>query len=136
MAGLSFTQAGLGLCHALSHSLGGRYHVPHGRLNAILLPAVMEQNPTPKYAALARLAGLEGQSNTIAARNLRTALTRLRKGLGLPATLAQAGIEPSRLRQDTEAIVTATLADPCCQTNPIPVTPSMVREVLREVGGG
>lgn len=136
MAGLAFTQAGLGLCHALSHSLGGRYHVPHGRLNAILLPAVMEQNHTAKYAVLARLAGLEGQSDTIAARNLRTALIRLRKGLGLPATLVQAGIEPSRLRQDTEAIVTATLADPCCQTNPVPVTPCMVRQVLREVGSG
>ena len=136
MAGLSFTQAGLGLCHAMSHSLGGRYHVPHGRLNAILLPAVMGQNNVPKYAALARMAGLEGQSDTIAARNLRTALIRLRKGLGLPATLAQAGISPSQLRQDTESIITATLADPCCQTNPIPVTPCMVREVLREVGGG
>ncbi len=136
MAGLSFTQAGLGLCHALSHSLGGRYHLPHGRLNAILLPAVMGQNSMPKYALLARMAGLEGQSDTIAARNLRTALIRLRKGLQLPATLAQAGIEPSRLRQDTEAIVTATLADPCCQTNPVPVTPSMVRQVLKEVGGG
>ena len=135
MAGLAFTQAGLGLCHALSHSLGGRYHLPHGRLNAILLPSVMARNPQQKYAALARLVGLEGQSDTMAARNLRNALVSLRKGLGLPSTLAQAGICPERLRQDTPALISATLADPCCQTNPVPVTAPMVQDILREVGG-
>ena len=135
MAGLAFTQAGLGLCHALSHSLGGRYHLPHGRLNAILLPAVMARNPQQKYAALARLVGLEGQSDTIAARNLRNALVSLRKNLDLPATLTQAGICPDRLRQDTPALIAATLADPCCKTNPVPVTAPMVQDILREVGG-
>ena len=44
MAGLAFSQAGLGLCHAASHALGGRFHIPHGRLNAILLPAVISLN--------------------------------------------------------------------------------------------
>ncbi len=135
MAGLAFTQAGLGLCHAMAHSLGGRFHIPHGRLNAILLPAVMTQNSTPKYAALARLAGLEGQADTIAARNLRTALIGLRKGLGLPATLAQAGIQPGDVRRETSAIITAALDDPCCRTNPVPVTADMARSVLREVTG-
>ena len=59
MAGMSFTQAGLGLCHAMSHSLGGMFHVPHGRLNAILLPAVIGCNAhvaSKKYAELARAA--------------------------------------------------------------------------------
>jgi alcohol dehydrogenase class IV len=135
MAGLAFTQAGLGLCHAMAHSLGGRYHLPHGRLNAILLPAVMARSGTTKYAALARLAGLEGQADTIAARNLRTTLIGLRKGLGLPATLAQAGVNPVEVRHDADAIVTATLDDPCCKTHPVPVTPAMVREILQEVTG-
>ena len=44
MAGMAFSQAGLGLCHAIAHSLGGMFHVPHGRLNAILLPLVLEFN--------------------------------------------------------------------------------------------
>ena len=44
MAGLAFTHGGLGLCHAMSHALGGAFHLPHGRLNAMLLPAVIGCN--------------------------------------------------------------------------------------------
>ena len=57
MAGMAFTQAGLGLCHAMAHSLGGMFHVPHGQLNAVLLPSVVATNAhvaTGKYAQLAR----------------------------------------------------------------------------------
>ncbi len=135
MAGLAFTQAGLGLCHGLSHSLGGRFHIPHGRLNAILLPAVMARTPAQKYAELARRAGLESLSDTVAARNLRTALIGLRKGIGLPATLAQTGVCPDAVRKQTAEIVAATLADPCCKTSPVPVTAELVKEILQEVTG-
>ena len=134
-AGLAFTTAGLGLCHALSHSLGGQLHLPHGRLNAIVLPAVLSRGGSKKYAALARLAGLEGQSDNIALRNLVNALTRLRRDLGLPATLSQAGIAPERVRQAEGRIVEAAMADPCVQTEPLKVTPCLVREILREVTG-
>ena len=135
MAGLAFTQAGLGLCHAMAHALGGMLHLPHGRLNAILLPAVMEVNASvcgSRYAALARRAGLEGRSDTIAIRNLRNALLRLRRELKLPGTLAEAG---ARLPADREMLVKAVLADPCCKTNPMPVTEEAVRQVLHQVEG-
>ena len=135
MAGLAFTQAGLGLCHALSHALGGAYHLPHGRLNAIALPAVMECNArvcAHRYADLARRSGLEGRSDTMAVRALRTALLRLRKQLGLPGSLAEAGV---RL-EITEDLVSAVLADPCCKTNPLPVTAPLVRELLEKVAHG
>lgn len=51
MAGVAFSQSGLGLCHAIAHVLGGRFHIAHGRLNAILLPAVVEHN-TAAYGAM------------------------------------------------------------------------------------
>ena len=95
MAGISFSRAGLGLCHAMSHSLGARFHVPHGRLNAILLPAVIGSNGAccqKKYAVLARAAGMSGSSDGVALRNLRSGLVRLRRELNLPATLAAAGV--------------------------------------------
>ena len=138
MAGMAFTQAGLGLCHAMAHSLGGAFHVPHGRLNAILLPAVIETNAHvagDKYAQLARLSGLGGSARTVGVRNLKNGLVRLRKELGLPATLAQAGIDPKAVWRKSAELVNATLADPCCTTNPMKVEDFMVRRILEEVTG-
>ena len=138
MAGMAFTQAGLGLCHALSHSLGGVFHVPHGRLNAILLPAVIGTNAhvaAGRYAVLARAAGLGGSADTVAVRNLRSALVRLRSDLKLPGTLQAAGIAPRELWENMERIVKATLEDPCCATNPLTVEDFMVRRILEEVTG-
>ena len=138
MAGIAFSQAGLGLCHAMSHSLGGMYHVPHGRLNAILLPAVVELNAsaaTAKYAKLARAAGISGAADMVAVRNLRNTLIRLRRDLGLPETLTQAGVSPRLLRGKVEAVVQTTLQDPCCKTNPVEVEDFMVRRVLEAVAG-
>jgi len=138
MAGMAFTQAGLGLCHAMAHSLGGMFHVPHGRLNAILLPAVVSCNAHKageKYATLARAAGLGGSADTVAVRNLKNGLIRLRTELKLPATLAQAGVDPRQVWYSTDKIVEATLSDPCCETNPMAVEGFMVRQVLEEVMG-
>ena len=138
MAGMAFTQAGLGLCHALSHSLGGVFHVPHGRLNAILLPAVIGTNAhvaAGRYAVLARAAGLGGSADTVAVRNLRSALVRLRSDLKLPGTLQAAGIAPRELWGNMDRIVQATLEDPCCATNPLTVEDFMVRRILEEVTG-
>jgi len=138
MAGLSFTEAGLGLCHAMSHALGGFFHVPHGRLNAILMPSVLGCNAHAvgsKYAELARAAGLGGSADTIALRNLKNGLIRLRKELGLPETLAKAGVDPRTLWANVGSIVKAVLSDPCCGSNPVPVDDFMVRRILEEVAG-
>ena len=138
MAGMAFTQAGLGICHALAHSLGGELHIPHGRLNAILLPAVVTANgekAREKYAAVSRAAGLGGSADAVAVRNLRSGLVRLRRQLKLPQNLVQAGIDPRLLRQKQDKILSAALADPCCATNPVPVTRQLLQSVLEEVTG-
>ena len=138
MAGLAFTQAGLGLCHAMSHALGGQFHIPHGRLNAVLLPTVVAVNAEvagAKYADLARKIGLGGANDAMGVRNLKNALIRLRTALKLPSSLVQAGINAGEIRIKTDAIVRAVLNDPCCATNPMTVTEEMVRSALREVTG-
>ena len=138
MAGIAFTESGLGLCHALSHSLGGMFHVPHGRLNAILLPAVVSCNAHAagkQYAEMARYAGLGGSADTVAVRNLRSGLMRLRRELSLPETLAQAGIDPRMLWRNSAVIVEAALKDPCCASNPVTADAFLVRRILEEVAG-
>ena len=138
LAGMAFSQSGLGLCHAMAHVLGARFHIPHGRLNAILLPAVISSNAPAaqqKYARLARAAGLGGSADTIALRNLKNGLIRLRKDLSLPQTLSQAGAAPAQVWAATGEIVEAVLADPCCKTNPVSVEDFQIRRVLEEVTG-
>ena len=113
MAGMAFNAAGLGISHALAHVLGGRLHLPHGRLNAILLPHVITFNaadPTAarKYAKLARLCALSPSP-----RALSGAVGRMLAALKLPRTLAV---------EDIPSAAAAALADPCAATNPrVPV---------------
>ncbi len=138
MAGMAFSSAGLGLCHAIAHALGGEFHKPHGRLGAILLPAVIECNAEAalrRYATLSRRLGFSMGSDQVALRALKNALLRLRRELGLPGTLAELGIEAALVAQETDTLVAAALADPCCATNPVKPQAHHVRRILGEVSG-
>ena len=138
MAGIAFSQAGLGICHAISHSLGGEFHIAHGRLNAILLPAVIDCNASScaqRYAQLARQANLSCGSDHMALRALKNAILRLRRNLKLPENLYQAGICTVDLQNKMEILVDAALSDPCCQTNPVAVEKSMIHRIINEVAG-
>ncbi len=138
MAGMAFSSAGLGLCHAIAHALGGEFHLPHGRLNAILLPAVLDCNAEAagrRYAQLARRLNLSTGADPIALRALKSTLLRLRRELGLPATLAEAGIHPTQVEQKTDALVSAALSDPCCATNPVKPQAQHIRRIINEVTG-
>ncbi len=138
MAGLAFSQAGLGLCHAASHALGGAFHLPHGRINAILLPAVISLNAPAvgkKYAALSVNAGFGGAATNMGVRNLKNALIRLRRELKLPGTLADGGVSPAALREQRGKLVETILQDPCCETNPVKVDKALVVRLINEVAG-
>ena len=138
MAGIAFSSAGLGLCHAMAHALGGEFHIPHGRLNAILLPAIIDINnagANHRYADLAKRLGFGTGADSMALRNLKNALIRLRKGLDLPENLQQAGIDPAILKANMDHLIEAALNDACCKTNPVKVEASMVRKVLEAVMG-
>ena len=127
LAGISFNGAGLGICHSLAHTLGGRCHVPHGRLNAMLLPHVMAFNAVhggeaaEKYGRLAKLCALPPNFRSLAA-----ALGRLRQSLGMPDRLA---VEKGAL----PALAAAALADVCTPGNPRPVSQGDLMALLKEV---
>ena len=138
MAGMAFSQSGLGMCHALAHSLGGLFHIPHGRLNAILLPEVIACNASVaagEYAKLARQAGLGGSADTIGVRNLRNSLIRLRKELHMPATLKEAGVDPRAVWHHRDRLVETALKDPCMETNPVRGEAFLMGRVLEAVTG-
>ena len=136
MAGLAFDHAGLGVCHALAHALGGAFHVAHGKLGGVLLPAVLSFNGEAclhRYADLARSAGLEGATERLLLRHLIDAVSRLRSLLRLPATLREAGIPGEALDAALDALTTAALADPCLRTNPRPASREDLKAILRRV---
>lgn len=125
LAGMAFDSAGLGICHSLSHALGGRLHVPHGRVNGILLPYVIEKNAenpaaARKYATLAKLWGLSPT-----ARSLAGAVRRLNRRLGLPEGLSGA--------VDAAAVAADALQDRCTADNPRAFTQSELEQLVREV---
>lgn len=133
LAGIAFNSAGLGLCHALAHALGGAFPVPHGRLNSLLLPAVISFNAASPSAAkkYARLAGLCGLTGT--PRALSAALARLRHSLGGPDTLAACGVDKAALEEKLDPLAAAALADRCVEGNPIRPTEGEIRDILRSV---
>lgn len=136
MAGMAFSRSGLGLCHALSHALGGAFHVAHGRLNAILLPGVIQYNAregVQAYGELAQALGCSAQA--LGAKRLQAQLKALRAQLGLPENLAQAGILPGQLEGQLDRILEAALEDPCCAANPVVPRSGQVRELLLEAMG-
>ena len=129
MAGIAFDNAGLGACHALSHALGGAFHLAHGRLNGILLPHIVEFNaqeqPLP-YSRLAAFCALNGP------RGLIFALQRLRRQLQLPATLTEAGLSRQEVLAAADSISKAAANDPCAASNPRPVSQEAFSQLLRK----
>lgn len=127
LAGIAFNAAGLGVCHAMAHAMGAKVHAPHGRVNAILLPQVIEANaqhpPTAKrYAQLARLCGLSPNY-----RSLSGALRRLGRRLGIPERL------PGPV--DLAQVAADAMKDPCMAVNVKPFTAREVEALLKGVVG-
>ena len=133
LAGLAFNAAGLGLCHSLAHSLGGKFHVPHGRLNALIFPHVLTYNAAGRETAAkyAHLAGLCGLAPT--PRALSAGWSRLRARLGLPDRLAACGVEAKKLHAALDELAAAALGDLCAPSNPRRPSAEDVRALLKEL---
>ncbi len=144
MAGIAFNSASLGLNHAMAHNLGAKLHLPHGRVNAILLPEIIEFNSgvksfsctdindcAQKYAQIAKLIGFEGNNAKILVRKLISEIKKLISKLGLPSNFAQCKVK--LLDGDIDKITDGTLADSCINTNPVKVKRENVAEILKKL---
>ncbi len=138
LTGLALDSTGYGLCRAMENSLGIVFGLSRGKLSGILLPAIIGCNGHAagrRYAELSRAAGMGGSREEIATGNLKTGLVRLRRELGLPGTLVQAGVDLRRIWNNSKRIVDLTLEDSACRNNPVMVDDFLVRRILDEVTG-
>ena len=114
LAGMSFTNALLGIVHSMAHQLGGMFGVPHGRANAILMPNVMRYNShaTGKYRGLAQAIGKRSAEEFI------SAVEALRKLVGVENSLREYGIDENLWREKLDTISQNAFNDPCTGCNP------------------
>lgn len=131
LAGMAFNEASLGVNHALAHVIGGRLGVPHGRINSILLPHVVEYNAdfgeygqkefttaAQKYAYLAHLVGCGGSSIRVGVRNLIHEIEKLQKLMKMPQRLKDCQLNVALDGAVRQEIAQLALADNCLATNP------------------
>jgi len=120
VAGMGFSNVGLGLVHGMAHPLGAFYNVPHGVANAILLPTIMAWNADytgEKYRDIARAMGVKGvesMSLSQARHAAVEAVEQLCRDVGIPASLRDVGLKT----EDIPALAQAALDDVCTGGNP------------------
>lgn len=120
IAGMGFSNVGLGLVHGMAHPLSAWYNIPHGVACASLLPSVMKYNKEytgEKYREIAKALKVENvDSLTLEeARNAACeAIDQLSKDVGIPATISELGVK----KEDIESIAKDALADVCTPGNP------------------
>ena len=119
IAGMGFSNVGLGIVHSMAHGLGALYDTPHGVANAIILPVVMEYNAEytgEKYREIARAMGVEGVDAMTQAEYLKAAVDAVRKlsqDVGIPADLKAIVKE-----EDVQFLAESAYADACRPGNP------------------
>ncbi len=120
VAGMGFSNVGLGIVHSMAHPLGAVYDTPHGVANAIILPTVMEYNAPAtgeKYREIARAMGVEGVDAMSQEEYRKAAVAAVRKlseDVGIPAKLTDIGVKA----EDLQFLSESALADACTGGNP------------------
>ena len=119
VAGMGFSNVGLGIVHSMAHALGAVYDTPHGVANAILLPTVMEYYAPAtgeKYREIARAMGVEGVDQMSQEEYRRAAVEAVKKlsqDVGIPADLKEIAKE-----EDVQFLAESAYADACRPGNP------------------
>lgn len=134
IAGMAFSNVGLGLVHGMAHPLGSLFDIPHGVANAILLPSVMRFNMEcclDKYPAIARAMGIDttGMSAEEASIAACDAVTALAVKVGIPRHLSEFGITEN----DIPRLAEQALSDVCTPGNPREVTLSEIVNIYKQI---
>lgn len=153
IAGMAFTNAFLGINHSLAHKLGGEFHIPHGRANAVLLPYVIEYNaqkPTKfvafpkyetfiadkKYAEIAKFIGLPASSAEEGVESLINAVKALMKELNMPMTIAECKVDSRKFNAKVAELADKAFEDQCTTANPrLPLVTELEKLYMQAYNG-
>jgi len=150
LAGLAFNSASLGLNHGMAHQLGARFHIPHGRANAILLPYIIEYNSgvtltnrsqkeypscVRKYCNLARILGVSNMNEVTTIRALISYLHFLNAEMGIPSKVSEAcpKLSETEYLAALDDMAVAALADSCTATNPRTPSHEEIVEIFKKI---
>lgn len=143
LAGMAFENAGLGIVHSLSHAIGGTFPVPHGRLNTLLMPWVIEFNagdmplsgeatPTAvRYAQLGQILGATHPAVRNRVLGFVSMIKQLRRDLMMPEKISEAGVVSAEFAAAIPDLARTALGDRCTPTNPRGVTAEDLEGLLR-----
>lgn len=149
IAGMAFTNAFLGICHSLAHKIGAEFHLPHGRINAILLPYIIKYNSEmpskfvsfpkyeyfiadKKYAQIAKKIGLEASNTEQGIESLINKVKELNKMLKIPCCFKDAGIDEEEFKHKIDIIADRAFEDQCTTANPrVPLVEEM-KKILND----
>lgn len=134
IAGMAFSNVGLGVVHGMAHPLGAIFDIPHGVANALLLPTIMEFNmpaTLDKYVEIAKAMNVyaAGMSKEEAAQAAVKAVKELSLRIGIPQHLTELGITEN----DLDRLATAAVADVCTPGNPREVNKEIILELYKKV---
>ncbi len=134
IAGMGFSNVGLGIDHSMAHTLSATYDTPHGVACAILLPTVMEYNAEhsgDKYREIAKAMGVEGTCDMSQAEYRKAAIDAVKslsKDIGIPQDLKDIVKE-----EDLDFLADSAMADACCPGNPRDATKEDVLGLYRSL---
>lgn len=134
IAGMGFSNVGLGIVHSMAHPLGALYDTPHGVANAIILPTVMEYNAPAtggKYREIARAMGVEG-TDAMSQEEYRKAaidaVKKLSQDVGIPADLKEI-VKP----EDIPFLAQSAFDDACRPGNPRDTSVEEITELYKSL---
>lgn len=146
LAGMAFNMAGLGINHSIAHVCGAQFHIPHGRMNTLLLSSVIEYNAelqgygsnsqssaALKYQKLANLLGFSIINARGGVKKLIQQIQQLGKELQMPQNLRACGISYEQMMASKEVICEAALRDGCTKTNPRQPEKQDIQAILEKI---
>jgi len=152
IAGMAFANSFLGINHSLAHKIGGTWHVPHGRANAILMPHVIRFNGThpskpatwpkynyykanEKYQTLAKMLGLPAETPEQGVESYAQACADLAESCGIVMNLAAQKISPEMFAGEVDLVAMMAYEDQCTPCNPRLPLVADLKAILKQAYG-